>query len=605
MAGLAMTGLVATVPAAGAAGTVTPAAVSSTVEVGAHVASVPGIATLGAPLGPEAAWRSAGGGYAQRFENGWALIGSNGYQGAVRPGSGGIVTGVVLEYLAAHGWTNAAGWPLGNATTDSSGLMQRFDSGAVMQSGNGTFLLKGGLWGYYQSAGLRGTLGAPRGEEMRWQSGGGGWAQHFSGGWLTYQSAATKGWVGSQLQPFPNLNALGWPTGGTYSACGTQKVNLKYGYATTNGVFCPDGVNVGRATTASTVARTSASSTAAGVTVPANTLVSGQISNGWLRVSTPTNLAGRFIATTALAAAYPGWSGYGPTTRIYNSAGTTVATVPADQKFYGRISEGYLVIVDGAWRGNKLLGSDVMWTDPAKPLSGTSAPSSRAAVGVTVTRYTIDTRESQARSDAAIRSQASTHSTLLGYAAPATAFVGQYVNRYWFKITSGPQAGRYITADALATSPSLSAVNGKKPAGDLCPVPAWALSAWAPNTTRYLGCSALQGFVEMNTAFKAKFGYNIRLDEGYRDLVTQNMYHLIYPYPRAAMPGTSNHGLGMAIDLEAETSAVHVGSHTHYNFGSAADQWLTANGKNYGWDRPPYLDATGNNPEYWHYNYIG
>ena len=35
------------------------------------------------------------------------------------------------------------------------------------------------------------------------------------------------------------------------------------------------------------------------------------------------------------------------------------------------------------------------------------------------------------------------------------------------------------------------------------------------------------------------------------------------------------------------------------------DTWITAHGKEYGWDRPAYLDRNGSNPESWHYNFIG
>lgn len=84
------------------------------------------------------------------------------------------------------------------------------------------------------------------------------------------------------------------------------------------------------------------------------------------------------------------------------------------------------------------------------------------------------------------------------------------------------------------------------------------------------------------------------------------MYAKVYGFPRAAKPGTSNHGYGRAMDLLGNTSALAEGrSKSPFEFGSTADTWLTLNGKAYGWDRPEHLDKNGTNPEYWHYNWIG
>lgn len=66
-------------------------------------------------------------------------------------------------------------------------------------------------------------------------------------------------------------------------------------------------------------------------------------------------------------------------------------------------------------------------------------------------------------------------------------------------------------------------------------------------------------------------------------------------FPTAAVPGTSSHGFGAAVDFSGMS----------YAFGTAVDQWLAANGKAYGWDRPPHLDRYGSNPECWHCNFIG
>lgn len=202
------------------------------------MANVPGLSALGKPLAAESAWQAAGGGYVQRFENGWAMIGSNGYLGSTR-GTGGTVTGAILSYLSSHSWNNIVGWPKGNAVTDSFGTWQQFDKAAVMTSGAGTYRLQGGMYAYYVNSNLRSTLGSLTGEEARWSSSGGGWAQHFANGWMTYQSSATKGYILNTVTPFPVGFPQGWPKSGTYAQCGAYKVDATSGYYATDGRWCP------------------------------------------------------------------------------------------------------------------------------------------------------------------------------------------------------------------------------------------------------------------------------------------------------------------------------------------------------------------------------
>lgn len=367
---------------------------------------------------------------------------------------------------------------------------------------------------------------------------------------------------------------------------------------------------VTRYATAVTSVRSAPSISAARVgTVPAGTKITGALSNGWVKIASPAQYAGRYISNSVLSPSAPSapassmtaWAGYART-QLLNSAGSVIGSVPADTKLVGKLSGSYFAITSGPYVGKKVSKYDVMWTDPAFALTGEqSAPSSKAAVGQVVKRYLVSGLDY----GPALRSAPSTHSTLLKRLAPGSSFTGQYVNGAWFKITSGADAGRYINADLLHSTPTMSAVNGRIPSSDLCKVPSWMNTNWSPNTPRTLQCNALAGLLEMNKAFKARFGYDLDLDEGYRDRRTQDMYYRVYGYPSAAMPGTSNHGYGRAIDLLGTRAAMLDGKANPYRFGTAADAWLTANGKKYGWDRPDQFDRGGANPEFWHYNWIG
>lgn len=78
-------------------------------------------------------------------------------------------------------------------------------------------------------------------------------------------------------------------------------------------------------------------------------------------------------------------------------------------------------------------------------------------------------------------------------------------------------------------------------------------------------------FIRMDTAFAKVFGYHITVEEGYRSLYWQKHWYAQYGAPRAAYPGTSNHGMGLAVDIRS-------GAGSPFTFGTAADTWLTANG---------------------------
>ena len=63
----------------------------------------------------------------------------------------------------------------------------------------------------------------------------------------------------------------------------------------------------------------------------------------------------------------------------------------------------------------------------------------------------------------------------------------------------------------------------------------------------------------------------------------------------AAVPGTSNHGLGLALDLCGGVES----------FGTEAYRWMKANAPRYGWAHPSWAEPGGSRPEPWHWEYVG
>jgi hypothetical protein len=63
----------------------------------------------------------------------------------------------------------------------------------------------------------------------------------------------------------------------------------------------------------------------------------------------------------------------------------------------------------------------------------------------------------------------------------------------------------------------------------------------------------------------------------------------------AAVPGTSRHGLGVALDLGCGVES----------FGTEAHRWMQANGPRFGWVHPAWAGPRGSLPEPWHWEHVG
>ena len=129
--------------------------------------------------------------------------------------------------------------------------------------------------------------------------------------------------------------------------------------------------------------------------------------------------------------------------------------------------------------------------------------------------------------------------------------------------------------------------NGYIPASALCAIP------W--QTVDHLRCDALAKFVALNALYEAEFGANICVNDAYRSYAKQVAMLELYGYPRAAMPGTSNHGWAIALDLGCGVGI----------FGNARYVWFTANAPKYGFKQPTWALKGGSNPEAWHWQYFG
>lgn len=133
---------------------------------------------------------------------------------------------------------------------------------------------------------------------------------------------------------------------------------------------------------------------------------------------------------------------------------------------------------------------------------------------------------------------------------------------------------------------SSSYPNGMFPTSALCPL--WQ----APG--EMLSPRAAAAFNAMSQAYAKQTGSPICITDSYRSLPQQ--YVTKAKRGRfAARPGTSRHGLGMALDLCGGIQ----------NFGAPAHLWMKQNAPLYGWFHPSWAGPSGATPEPWHWEYAG
>jgi hypothetical protein len=124
--------------------------------------------------------------------------------------------------------------------------------------------------------------------------------------------------------------------------------------------------------------------------------------------------------------------------------------------------------------------------------------------------------------------------------------------------------------------------NGQIPADQLCSL----------GGGHRLRCDAAAAYNAMSAAYAATFGSPLCITDSYRSLDAQVDAHHRKP-KITAVPGTSNHGWGLAVDL---CGGINL-------FGTAQTAWMQVNAGHYGWLHPDWARAGGQNPEPWHWEY--
>nr|WP_232807361.1 NlpC/P60 family protein [Geodermatophilus chilensis] len=121
-------------------------------------------------------------------------------------------------------------------------------------------------------------------------------------------------------------------------------------------------------------------------------------------------------------------------------------------------------------------------------------------------------------------------------------------------------------------------------------IPTTALCAIARGHA--LRCDAAAGYAALADAYRAAFGSPLCITDSYRSLSAQVTAFRAKP-ELAAVPGTSNHGWALAVDL---CGGINVA-------GTVQSAWMAANAGRFGFVQPDWARPGGEKPEPWHWEF--
>lgn len=195
--------------------------------------------------------------------------------------------------------------------------------------------------------------------------------------------------------------------------------------------------------------------------------------------------------------------------------------------------------------------------------------------------------EARAAADATAREQADARASAAPAGAPTHPRIAGWVDG-----RPVDAAGNVLWVTSVPTADG-DGSNGHMPASAMCAI------GWGTDQlgfTQYLRCDAADALTALNDAYRATFGASLDLDLTYRSYADQVAMKQALG-GLAATPGTSSHGLGLALDVQEWPDT--------YGFGTERYQWLVTNGPTYGWYAPERVREGQPFAEYWHFEFSG
>lgn len=145
--------------------------------------------------------------------------------------------------------------------------------------------------------------------------------------------------------------------------------------------------------------------------------------------------------------------------------------------------------------------------------------------------------------------------------------------------------------DSVVTTPLCSDDLGVYSNGRL---PGSALCALETASGHMLRPDAARAFDAMSRAYRQSTGSLLCITDSYRTYAAQVDVRSRKP-ALAAVPGTSNHGLGLAVDLCGGVES----------YGTPAHQWMRRHAPLFGFYLPAWAQENGSKPEPWHWEFAG
>ena len=109
-----------------------------------------------------------------------------------------------------------------------------------------------------------------------------------------------------------------------------------------------------------------------------------------------------------------------------------------------------------------------------------------------------------------------------------------------------------------------------------------------------LRCDAAASFRALSSAYADTFGRPVCVSDSYRTYAEQVRLYGVKP-ALAAVPGTSNHGWALAVDLCDGIQS----------FASRQYAWMAAHAPAFGWSNPPWARPGQGREEPWHWEFTG
>ncbi|MCW2900485.1 MAG: peptidase and DD-carboxypeptidase VanY/endolysin [Streptosporangiaceae bacterium] len=163
-----------------------------------------------------------------------------------------------------------------------------------------------------------------------------------------------------------------------------------------------------------------------------------------------------------------------------------------------------------------------------------------------------------------------------------SAELTRQLNQMLDRMQAGEERRLSLGCDPALVTNARKFPNGLIPSRYLCRL---------PQPGRKLRADAALTFYKLNAAYKRRFGGNMCLTDSYRSLSDQHRLYASRPPGYAAVPGSSNHGFGTAVDICGGVQ----------NQGSSQFNWLRANSLKYGWFHPAWAYSSPFEPWHWEY----